>query len=97
MVVNLKHGSRYDVYIGRGSIWGNPWSHKTGTTAQYIVATRQLAIEKYEEWLMTQPNLLVQIPKLKSLVLGCWCKPFPCHGDVLVRLANAEHIPGVIS
>ncbi len=21
-------------------------------------------------------------------VLGCWCSPLPCHGDVLVELAN---------
>jgi hypothetical protein len=23
---------------------------------------------------------------LKGKVLGCWCKPMPCHGDILLQL-----------
>jgi hypothetical protein len=25
---------------------------------------------------------------LRGLDLVCWCAPLPCHGDVLLRLAN---------
>ena len=28
--------------------------------------------------------------ELRSKVLGCWCKPGPCHGDILARIANEE-------
>jgi hypothetical protein len=91
VVVNIRTGARYDVYIGRGSVWGNPFTHKplADTKATFQVSDRQAAIEKYEEWIMTQPELLGQINKLKGLTLGCYCRPLPCHGDVLIRLANA--------
>ena len=81
----------YDVYIGRGSIWGNPFTHlTTETKAQFVVATREEAIAKYREWLMCQPELLKQIPTLRSKVLGCWCRPKSCHGDVLAEMANKD-------
>lgn len=79
----------YDVYIGRPSIWGNPFSHLDDTLAQFRVATREEAIEAYEEWINQRPDLLSLLPDLRGKVLGCWCAPKPCHGDVLVRLANA--------
>ena len=30
--------------------------------------------------------------ELRGLVLGCWCAPRACHGDLLVRLANASMV-----
>ena len=72
----------YDVYIGRPSKWGNPFViGKHGT--------REEVIQKYLEWLMSQPDLLTDIPSLKAKVLGCYCAPAACHGDVLSELANA--------
>lgn len=80
--------SKFDVYIGRPSKWGNPFTHKPGTLAKFKVATRQEAIEKYEAWLHEQPHLMAALGELKGRVLGCWCRPDGCHGDVLVRLAE---------
>lgn len=88
-VVNKHHKVPYDVYIGRGSIWGNPFSHMENTQAQFKVGTREEAVEKYHEWIMTKPHLLKQLHELKGKTLGCYCHPKPCHGDVLVELANA--------
>lgn len=85
-VVNKYHNVPYDVYIGRGSKWGNPFSHLPNTKAQYQVKTRKEAIEKYREWIMTQPHLLSSLHELKGKTLGCFCKPKPCHGDILVEL-----------
>jgi hypothetical protein len=79
-----------DVYIGRPSIWGNPFSHKAGTLANYKVKNRKEAIEKYREYLLNSPELLARLPELKGKTLGCWCKPQACHGDVLLELANKE-------
>ncbi len=28
-------------------------------------------------------------PELAGKVLGCWCAPHACHGDVLVRMVDA--------
>lgn len=81
--------SPYDVYIGRPSKWGNPFSHKLGTRAQFVVASRAEAIARYRTWILQQPALLQALPELKGKRLGCWCHPLPCHGDVLAALAEA--------
>ena len=85
-VVN-KRFQEYDVYIGRGSKWGNPYTHIKGKTkAQFLVNSREEAIDKYEEWIKQQPELLKDLHELKGLRLGCFCRPSRCHGDVLVDL-----------
>ena len=89
-VVN-KYREAYDMYIGRGSKWGNPFTHiASGTKAQYVVANREEAIAAYREWI-TQGNgkhLLNDLHELQGKTLGCFCKPQACHGDVLVELLN---------
>lgn len=78
----------YDIYIGRPSPWGNPFTHKNGTIAKYKVGSRDEAVKAYKEWILTQPELLARLPELKGKVLGCWCKPQACHGDILLEMAN---------
>lgn len=81
-VVHCKK-QRYDVYIGRPGKWGNP----------FIIGlhgSRADVVKKYRDYLMGQPALLAALPELKGKVLGCWCSPLPCHGDVLAQLANKE-------
>jgi uncharacterized protein DUF4326 len=77
----------YDVYIGRPSKWGNPFSHKN-LPGVILKPSRAEAIAAYRLWIKTQPELLQALPELRNKVLGCWCKPQACHGDVLVELAN---------
>ncbi len=85
-VVNKRH-QKYDVYIGRGSKWGNPYTHIKGKTkAQFFVKNRDEAIEKYEEWIRQQPELLADLHELKNKRLGCYCRPHKCHGDILCDL-----------
>lgn len=87
-VVHCKK-SKFDVYIGRPSPWGNPFSHLNDTLAQYKVSSREEAIIEYEKWVRAQPVLVEKIKfMLKGKVLGCWCTPKSCHGDVLVKIAN---------
>lgn len=77
-VVNKKK-ENYDVYIGRGSKWGNPF-------VIGLHGTRDEVIEKYRNWLLHNPVLVSQLKELDNKVLGCYCKPLKCHGDVLVEL-----------
>jgi len=80
-VVHLKR-EPFDIRIDRQTEWGNP----------FIIGrdgTREQVIEKYRRWLLTQKELLDKIHTLKGKVLGCWCKPAACHGDVLAELADA--------
>ena len=79
----------YDVYIGRPSKWGNPFTHlKESTRAEFIVETREEAVSAYENWIRKQPHLMASLHELDGKVLGCWCKPKSCHGDILVKLIN---------
>lgn len=85
VVVNKRKES-FDTYIGRGSKWGNPFSHLHRTLAAYKVDNRQESIECYEEWIINQDELMNSLHELKGKRLGCYCKPLACHGDVLVKL-----------
>lgn len=81
-VVNVKN-SHYDVYIGRGSKWGNPFPMKNSSEEE-----RTRVIKLYALWLMKpeQKHLRDDIESLRGKTLGCYCAPKACHGDVLVAL-----------
>lgn len=87
-VVNRRRAA-YDVYIGRPSVWGNPFSHQPDTLAEFRVATRGEAISRFREWFLAQPQLIERARReLKGRVLGCWCKPASCHGDVIAAILD---------
>ncbi len=92
-VVHCKEDT-YDVYIGRGSKWGNPFSHLKNSSAKWKVSTREESIECYQKWVLTQPHLMGSLNELYGKTLGCYCKkknnPLPCHGDVLIKLVNKQ-------
>ncbi len=92
-VVNMYNES-CDIIISRPSKWGNPYTHiKDKTTlAQYIVDTREEAIAKYREHILNSPELLEALDELEGKVLGCWCKPKSCHGDVLLELLTQKKL-----
>lgn len=87
-VVN-KYKEEYDVYIGRGSVWGNDYSHLPETKASHKVDTRDEAVESYRGQLWDSIRSgRITIEMLKSLDgkrLGCFCKPQSCHGDIIVK------------
>jgi hypothetical protein len=76
------------VYIGRGSRWGNPHSHKEGTLAVFKVDTRDEAVAAYKKslWFMIQTGAVTKedLIALDGKRLACYCAPQACHGDVLV-------------
>lgn len=82
-VVNLRR-EPYEIYIGRSgrglkSVWGNPF--RDGSKVENI--------KKFESWIFRQPHLIHTLQStLRGKVLGCFCHPFPCHGDVLAFLAD---------
>jgi len=81
----------YDVYIGRGSKWGNPFKiPEDGTREEVIEKYRQYLLynKKHGKDLPDNEQLLKALPELKGRVLGCYCKPKACHGDILASLAE---------
>jgi hypothetical protein len=76
----------YDVLVDRSTIFGNPF-------VIGVDGTRREVIEKYRQWVNTQPELLKEIRKLQGKTLGCWCKPkHACHADVIAGIADIDDI-----
>ena len=72
------------VYMGRGSKWGNPY--RIG-----LDGTRAEVIEKYHEWFAQQIGAGHLDPEEVRGKDGiCYCAPQPCHGDVVLALANGR-------
>lgn len=91
LVVNKRSGLPFDVYVGRPSKWGNPFSHIPGKGEVYV-PSREEAITRYRDWLWGQIGsgeiTLDDLRSLHGKRLGCWCAPAPCHAEVLVRAAE---------
>jgi hypothetical protein len=82
-VVNIKN-QKCDIYCGRPSFFGNPF--QIGRDG-----TRDQVIEKYREWFikrLTNHVFRDRVSTLKGKRLGCWCKPFTCHCDVIAEYLN---------
>lgn len=92
-VIHIKHappGWRTNpqyVFIGRGSKWGNEYSHLQYSQAKYRVKTRDEAVSSFVEHQL--PKLLPFISELgPNKILVCYCHPQSCHGHALSTAAN---------
>lgn len=83
-VVNCRD-EPFDILIDRTTKWGNPF--KIG-----IDGSRKEVIEKYRKYIINNKELLNSLEELRGKVLGCWCKPHSCHGDILVDLLEQDDI-----
>jgi len=95
-VVNLHvvNGIRpyYDIYIGRElyypnarfslSKWHNPFPVKEFGTKK--------SLELYEKHIRETPELWNALHELEGKILGCWCVPHPCHGNILIKLLKEK-------
>jgi hypothetical protein len=65
-----------DVYIGRPSVWGNPFAiGRDGDRAEVVA--------RYREYIESKPELVTALSHQAPRRLVCWCAPKACHGDVL--------------
>ena len=71
----------YDIDISRPNKYGNPY-------AIGVDGTREEVIQLYESWVQETYAIEEIVEELEGKTLGCWCKPKPCHVDVLVKLIN---------
>jgi hypothetical protein len=74
---NHTYIGRYCKKIPFHSIWHNPFK-----VNDY---GRERALVLFSDYLHQNSHLVNNILDLESKILGCWCKPAPCHGDVLVE------------
>ena len=89
-VVNLKK-EKYDVYIGRAGrgqdgYFGNPFTLSAGQS-------RGASLDKYRSYfyerLKNDHEFRNRIHGLKGKTLGCFCKPHPCHGDIIAEYLDS--------
>ena len=98
-VVNIRR-ERFDVYIGRGSPFGNPMRVGEMIDSKPEPVTRDEAIAWYRQYfhekLKVNPGFKELVLDLRGKRLGCFCKPFPCHGDVIVEYLDKEAEMGMV-
>lgn len=86
-IVNIKDVKDFgtldgDVYIGRynsrfgDSVWGNPYTMENGRDRADVIS---LYKHYFERRLVRQIDHLANARRL-----GCWCRPLPCHGQVIL-------------
>lgn len=81
------HKEPYDIFIGRPSRFGNPFHIGQD-------GSRREVIQRFENYLWSRPDLIKIVrAELAGKVLGCYCDPLACHGDVLARIANGFQLP----
>lgn len=84
-IVNVKDNyqpQQNDVYIGRGSKWGNIF--RIGPDG-----TREEVIEKFRRYAAARPHIINSLPELYGKRLVCYCKPEACHGDILIEMIRS--------
>lgn len=83
-VVNIRYNA-YDIYIGRAGrgqdgYFGNPFRLMPGEA-------RGSTLERYKAYfndrISIDPEFKRRIMELKGKILGCFCKPHACHGDII--------------
>lgn len=84
-----KHGRKGVRMIDRSTRFGNPFKmEKDG--GEY---TREGCVEAYREWFSDQledEEFRAAVEGLRGEILGCWCAPKPCHGDVILSYLRGE-------
>lgn len=91
-----------DIYVGRGSKLGNPFSSIQGreTKANFICASREEAIENFSSYLKQkisdkdknicdELNRIWKIAKsVRDINLVCYCAPKSCHATIIKRIVE---------
>lgn len=85
-LVNIsRHGKEGVRMIDRDTRFGNPFRLEEDG-GEY---TREESVEAYREWFQdkieSDPKFRDAVENLRGKTLGCWCKPKPCHGDVILE------------
>lgn len=91
--------SENDIYVGRGSILGNPFSSIQGreTKAEFICESREDAIRNFSSYLKQKisdkdKNICDELNRIwkiaksgRDINLVCYCTPKSCHATVILR------------
>lgn len=83
-VANMRTRLPGDVYIGRGSVFGNPFVMNDKSDEE-----RTRVIAEYKTYFLDRvekdSQFREEVLALKGRSLVCYCAPKPCHGDVILE------------
>ncbi|MEN4169304.1 DUF4326 domain-containing protein [Serratia marcescens] len=85
-VSNKDRGEHFDTYCGRGTLWGNPYA--IGVDGDRDEVIRKFKYDFDRDYLKGGNDFKEKLKKLRGHTLGCHCKPYACHGDVLAQYLN---------
>ena len=85
-VSNKDKGEHFDTYIGRGTLWGNPYAIGQDGDREEVI--RKFAYDFNRGFLRGGEDFNEKLKALRGHTLGCHCKPYACHGDVLADYLN---------
>jgi len=106
--VNVQREDGYDVYVGRSERYGDPYFGNPIRLGERCPLCGEVhrhpgsTLPCYKEFLIDRlaidDEFCGEVRALKGKTLGCHCKPQPCHGDLLARVANggALYIPYMV-
>lgn len=78
-------GRNMDFYVKgtKASKWQNPFNLKNYPLEK--------SLELYEQNIRNS-ELWNELLELDGKILGCWCKPNKCHGDILIKLIEEKKL-----
>jgi len=85
-VSNKDRDEHFDTYCGRGTLWGNPYA--IGIDGDRDEVIRKFKYDFDRDYLKGGNDFKEKLKKLRGHTLGCHCKPYACHGDVLAQYLN---------
>lgn len=86
-VVNKDRGDPFDVYIGRGTVWGNPYPIGRAGDREEVLRMYQYDFDR--RFLRFFESESSNIAEIRGKILGCHCKPAACHGDIIANYVNS--------
>lgn len=84
-VVNKDRGDEFELYIGRGTPWGNPFAISDALSREQVI---EMYREYFQKKFIDDEEGNRAIKSLRGRILGCHCKPAACHGDVIAEYLN---------
>lgn len=94
LAVNL-HYKAYDVYIGRAGkkqdgYFGNPFRVNRSGDKAHLDGVLQKYRDYFNERIAHDAEFRTRVLALRGKRLGCFCKPGPCHGDVIAEWVDSQ-------
>lgn len=99
-VVNIRGKTKEEmkgiIYIGRANIRkkliSSPFANPFRLSSELANERTKIVFDYFYHFyskMKNEPCFLEKVLALRGKTLGCWCKPYICHGDIIVNFLQA--------